>query len=167
MASPRIIERSAILSADGRHRHVLNRKWGDKGHALIIGLNPSTADHNIDDATVRKLYGFGERIGFRSYELQNLWSFRATKPKDLRAAGYPVHERDLEFFANALASKPDFVICAWGANARGHAGARRASEYIESIRLAGLVPKAFMLMSDGTPWHPLMLPYSDTLVNMP
>lgn len=160
----RIVDRSAVLSSDGLHRFVLSRRWSDGMRALIIGLNPSTADHSVDDATVRKLYGFGDAKGFGSYDLLNLWSFRSTDPKGLKAAGYPVRPEDDDTLIAQLSQKPDLVICAWGSNARG---LDRPVVVAATIRKMGYTPKAFRLSADGTPWHPLYVPYSEPLVNMP
>jgi len=47
------------------YRYTLWRKWiGGKGYAMVIGLNPSTADEVTDDPTVRR-YQLRESLGLR------------------------------------------------------------------------------------------------------
>jgi hypothetical protein len=80
--------REARLSADGKHRYSLVRTWDfTRPRLRAVMLNPSTADADVDDHTVRKLIGFCERLGYESLEIANLFSFRATDPKELRWGG--------------------------------------------------------------------------------
>ena len=56
---------SATISKDGLYRYSLERVWDpSKPTALFICLNPSTADAEIDDPTVRKMVGFAKRFGY-------------------------------------------------------------------------------------------------------
>ncbi|KYB45746.1 hypothetical protein AB664_34185 [Brucella anthropi] len=51
------IRSDAIFSACGRYRRLLKREWDGaekEGYVLWIGMNPSTADFNVDDPTVFK-----------------------------------------------------------------------------------------------------------------
>ena len=83
---------TAVISECGRHRYRLTRTVESESSALTLGrvlyvmLNPSTATAETDDATIRKCKGFARRWGFRELEVVNLFSFRATKPKDLWAS---------------------------------------------------------------------------------
>ena len=51
----------------------------------FIMLNPSTADDEFDDATIRRCVGFAKRWGFHGLVVTNLFAYRATKPSDLKA----------------------------------------------------------------------------------
>lgn len=93
----------------------------------------------------------------------NLWSFCATRPSDLRAAGYPAHPDDDRHILTAAMMGDGRVVCAWGANARGHP---RPTQVLTMIRAAGFLPVTLRLLADGVPEHPLMLPYSCTLINL-
>lgn len=58
------MEKSAILSADRKYRYVLNRIWDEtKSTVVFIGLNPSTADEETDDQTIRKCIGYAKKMG--------------------------------------------------------------------------------------------------------
>ena len=124
-------------------------------------LNPSTADSISDDPTIRKCIGFAERLGFGGIEVFNLFAFRATNPKDLRAQGYLVGEDNDKIIINRLQElgmdDDGYVVCAWGANARNLS---RPPYLTSLLSLAGIRLRALRLLADGTPEHPLMLPYS-------
>ncbi|MFC5498167.1 DUF1643 domain-containing protein [Caenimonas terrae] len=161
------IKRDAHFSGCGRYRYRLDRLWADSKPLLcFIMLNPSVADDTEDDPTVRKCIGFAERFGCGGFFVVNLYAYIATKPKDLKAAHWPtggamadrVIERTLAIVAGHDAG---LAICAWGANARRMG---RPSELLEMIKAAGLRPHALNINADGTPAHPLMLPYSCGLV---
>lgn len=48
-----------------------------------IGLNPSKADHAIDDHTVRKMVGFSARWGASHLMVANLWTWVTSDPREL------------------------------------------------------------------------------------
>lgn len=149
-------DRGAVLSDCGRFRYRLWRRWADAAPLPFVMLNPSTADANEDDPTIRKCIGFAQRLGYGGIEVVNLFAVRATKPADLKASGYQVGPDNDKHVAEVCApSRP--VVCAWGVNARGLS---RPSAVLALMRLAGAVPHALKLTDDGIPWHPLMLPYS-------
>lgn len=61
------MDKDAILSADRKYRYVLTRIWDEaKPTVLFIGLNPSTADEETDDQTIRKCIGYAKRWGYGS-----------------------------------------------------------------------------------------------------
>lgn len=128
-------------------------------------LNPSTADANTDDPTIRKCIGFAKRLGFGGIEIFNLFAFRATDPKDLRNHGYQVGADNdnimLERLHDLGLQAEDYVILAWGANARN---LQRSKDVIWSLLARNIKLRALALLKDGTPAHPLMLPYSSQTV---
>jgi hypothetical protein len=126
-------------------------------------LNPSTADADQDDPTIRKCIGFADRLGFGAIVVANLFAFRATDPANLRRAGYLVGPENDHAIA-AAARDSNLTICAWGAHARGLA---RPGEAHAILRGIGVTPKALDLTADGIPRHPLMLRYSDALFDLP
>jgi hypothetical protein len=154
----------AILSPCGRFRYQLWRYWGDRGRPLVfIMLNPSTADAHANDPTIRKCIGFAKRLGYDGIEVFNLFAYRATAPADLVRAGYPVgiqNDLYLHYAAVLCATHKSPAVCAWGANARGLS---RAFDVREILLANGAELGALRILADGTPAHPLMLPYSETI----
>lgn len=147
---------SALMSQCGRFRYVLTREWDDYLPTVaFVMLNPSTADAVTDDPTIRKCIGFATRLGFGGLAVVNLYAYRATKPADLRAAGWPVGPENDHFIAG-VCRESSMVICAWGSNAARNT---RPGAVLEIIRAAGKPPMA-LRVSRGVPHHPLMLPYT-------
>lgn len=159
------IERGATLSPCGLFRYNLWRHWGNPGNRLMfVMLNPSTADADVDDPTIRKCIGFARRNGFNGIDVVNLYAYRATKPSDLRAAGYPVGPFNDSHIISAAMANHEFggkTICAWGAIG---SKLERPSAVVKILRNVAMVDLyALSVCKDGNPGHPLMLPYSSEL----
>lgn len=150
----------AVFSPCGRFRHLLWRCWDAALPTMgYCCLNPSTAGKDVEDQSSLKFRGFAERNGCGSYITSNLYDFKATDPKDLKAAGYPLSEQADHAIRVAAQLSRIFVV-AWGANARGLS---RPIEVLALLRSLGVKPFALALTADGIPRHPLMLPYSSEL----
>jgi hypothetical protein len=148
---------NALISACGLFRYWLTRTWDPALPVLVfVMLNPSTADARLDDPTIRKCIEFARRMGYGGIVVVNLFAFRATNPKDLKAAGYQVGRDNDQYIKEACQGRD--VVCAWGSNARGLA---RPSVVLALLRAWGVMPMALRLTDDGVPWHPLMLSYND------
>lgn len=152
--------RDARFSHCGAYRYTLSRVW-DRAlpPMLFVMLNPSTADERNDDPTIRKCVGFARRLGHGAAHVVNVFAFRATDPKQLARCGWPQGDRN-EFevlcAATEVVKRDGAIVAAWGAHARG----RPETDRVYRI-LAALAPVyALRLLRDGTPAHPLMLPYS-------
>lgn len=154
------MKRTAIISDCGKFRYHLARRWGGGRPMMFIMLNPSTADADIDDPTIRKCIGFAERNGCEAIEVVNLFAYRATDPRDLARAGHQVGPLNDDHIASAAAQTSAYggiIVCAWGAHARG---LFRAGDVQALLTCIGYPLHALKLLADGTPAHPLMLPYS-------
>ncbi|SDR62126.1 DUF1643 domain-containing protein [Paraburkholderia tuberum] len=82
---------SAIISNCGLYRHRLERDVQMDGLTFaFFGINPSTADATLDDATVRKWIGFTRVNGGRRFIVGNVFAFRSTDITGLRHANEPV-----------------------------------------------------------------------------
>lgn len=84
------MQRGAVLSLDGVYRYHLWRRLGPGDRSLgFVMLNPSTADANEDDPTIRKCVGFARTLGYDMVEVCNLFALRSTDPKGLRGPLFP------------------------------------------------------------------------------
>jgi hypothetical protein len=148
------MEREAVISDCGRYRYLLRRAWDhDKPRALFVMLNPSTADATVDDATIRSCIRLSRGFGYGSFEVVNLFSWRATDPKDLAASPTPIGSEQYGITDAAIA-RCDIPICAWGAHPMANGHGRRMVEQISASR-----PAAFCLgkTKAGEPKHPLYI----------
>jgi hypothetical protein len=159
---------SATFSACRTLRYHLMRGWDPLLPPLLFDmLNPSKAGEIDNDPTIRKACGFSMRLGFGSTEAVNLSPYIATDPRDWKRAGCPVDSLNLSHVIAAalrVTACGGKVVCAWGANARG---LPVAAQHLAALRFHGITPYALRLLDDGTPAHPLMLPYSCQLVEIP
>jgi hypothetical protein len=150
----------AIVSDDQRFRYRLWRRWDDEKPVMaFIMLNPSTADGTVDDPTIRKCVGFADRAGCGGIEVVNLFAYRATSPADLRRAGY-LSGPDNDRHARSVLLGYSTVVCAWGQHGNSRAASQRVKWLREVFDELEVSPSALRFAKDGTPCHPLMLPYS-------
>jgi hypothetical protein len=141
----------ARLSDCGAYRYTLTRRWANDGPtATFIMLNPSTADAEQDDPTIRRCLGFAKALGCGRLIVGNLYAYRATKPADLWLAADPVGP-DNDATLAALADTDGPLIAAWGINAKpARVGA--------ALTLLGPKLTALGVTKQGAPRHPLYLP---------
>jgi hypothetical protein len=153
--------RSAVLSDCQRYRYSLTRRWAESGPIDVwIGLNPSTADAEKDDATIRKICAFSRSWGSAGIVMLNLFAFRATLPSDMLAAEDPVGPGNDAAILAATAGTPRIrVIAAWGVH-----GIWMTRDQEVMRLLFGKSIYALHLNNDGSPGHPLYLPMKNRLV---
>lgn len=117
-------------------------------------LNPSTADAERDDATIRRCRGFAQRWGYFGITVGNLFAWRATSPRELKRCADPVGQEN-DKTLQRIFHEEGVVICAWG-NSSPCPG--RASAVLNMIVEAGKVPYCLKLTMKGNPAHPLYVP---------
>src|SRR5579885_902200 len=107
--------RLATFSEDRRYRYTLTRVWGDQAgeRCAFILLNPSTADAEKDDPTIRRCISYARRWGFAGLEILNLFAWRSTDPRALRMVPDPVGPMNLANIVAVTRSTPR-IVCGWG-----------------------------------------------------
>ena len=135
------------------HRHV---DMFGIGKIVWVMLNPSTADDDVDDPTIRRCIGFSRAWGMAEMEVVNLFAARATDPKDLRSIDEPVGDGNDDVILEAT-GRAAMIVCGWGAwgwlYGRG--------EHV--VRLLHLNRRSLLCLGTtkhGQPRHPLYLPSS-------
>jgi hypothetical protein len=144
----------AALSDDGLYRYQLWRRWAEGPTACWVMLNPSTADAEQDDPTIRRCIAFSKREGMGALTVVNLFAYRATDPADLlhlehdEAVGPGNDDRIRDGAVGA-----DRVIVAWGALL----SRMRLRAAIVTTALLGVTDQMWCLgtTKDGHPRHPL------------
>lgn len=159
------IFRSAEISECGEYRTELVRVWNRALPVCVwCAMNPSTADGEKDDPSVRKMMGFSARLGYGGFHLLNVLALRTKNPKDLAKHPHPRYEPNnpsrLAERAKAILWIPstDPVIMACGDIPKPF---RR--DALEVIRAFSVV-RCLGFTQSGMPRHPLMLAYSTKLV---
>lgn len=148
-----IITSDAGMSADRRYRYWLSRTWSAERPVTFVMLNPSTADANVDDPTIRRCVGFAKRWRYGGLRVVNLYAYRATRPATLFRADDPVGPDNDDHLKSAFADS-NLVVAAWG----GHAVVERVRQVLSFAP----VLTALAVTRSGQPAHPLYLPATAT-----
>lgn len=139
------------------YRYTLTRVWDPGGaRALFIMLNPSTATEVQNDPTVERCERRARTLGFGAFRVLNIFAWRATDPRDMRAARDPVGPENNRAIVDSL-DWADRVICAWGTHGK-HLG--RGPEVERLLRRAGADLYHLGLSKEGHPKHPLYIGYT-------
>lgn len=144
----------AIFSTCRTWRYRLHRIWHpDKPIAVFIGLNPSTADERRNDPTVTRCVNYARYWGYGGLVLLNIFAYRATNPRDLKAAPSPVGElNDLHILESV--SRAALVVAAWGA----HGDFMGRGKQVQKLLFqAGVRVYCLGKTNAGHPRHPLYL----------
>lgn len=149
--------RVAVVSECGAFRYWLNRRWSDGPVLLFVMLNPSTADAEVDDATIRRCATFAHAHGFGGLEVVNLFAFRATKPADLARRGWQVGPENDAYIKRA-ASEAGEICVAWGAIGDRGAASDRVQAVVPILRRSGKPLQCLRMTRSGFPQHPLYMP---------
>ena len=123
---------------------------------LFVTLNPSVADANIDDPTIRRCIGFAQRWGYGGMAVGNLFALVSTDPGLLLREKYPVGPEN-DSHLQRMADECPFVVAAWGDALRKHPAFRRRESEVRDLlrpRARGLL-HCLGITAHGTPKHPL------------
>lgn len=144
---------NAAISECGKYRYRLTRRikqpvrWVKP--CLFIMLNPSTADANQDDPTIRRCISFAKSWGCTSLTVVNLFDYRATDPKSLPSPeiaesqycdGYIEDEVDKH--------KLGVIVAAWGSQKIAKCRGEYVANHFGPFLCLGKT-------RDGSPRHPL------------
>ena len=143
----------ATFDASGRYRYTLWRSWDETLlRVAFVMLNPSKADASVNDPTIRRCIGFARDWGYGSLEVVNLFSYRATRPQQLKQASDPVGDETDEFIL-AASDRAELLVLAWG---NWGTLLNRDRDVLE---LLGDLPSYCLGRNrSGQPRHPLYLP---------
>ena len=152
------MDKGAIISPCGRYRYMLWRTWDDALPLLVyVMLNPSTADGELDDATIRVCMGRAKQMGYGGIIVVNLFAWRATSPADMKAAEDPVGPENDAWIRTVVLINSD-VIVAWGTHGTFK---DRDKAVLRLLRKTKAKIRALRITKDGHPCHPLRIPYSE------
>ena len=145
---------NAVISPCGAYRYRLTRAAESlspgKSTALFVMLNPSTADAQLDDPTIRRCRGFAKLWDCNGLAVANLYALRSTDPAALWSHPDPVGPDNDDYLWNFARECGD-VVCAWGSNARPE----RAARVVSIMRRRRRAPVVSWHDERRPPRHPL------------
>jgi hypothetical protein len=147
---------TAVYSPCDAYRYALTRVWdASEPKAAFVMLNPSTATEVQNDPTVERCERRARALGFGAFRVTNIFAFRATDPRVMRASPDPVGPaNDVAITEAALWA--DRIICAWGSHG-AHLG--RGAAVTTLLRATGRPLWHLGLTAAGAPKHPLYISY--------
>lgn len=150
---------------DQAYRTLLWRIW-DRGKPCIAYcmLNPSTADHEFNDATVERCERRAKMLRFGKMLVVNLFALRSKRRDNLLTHPEPTGGSHNDQAILKAAQEANVVVLAWGTygTIKG-----RDQQVIQLLRKNGMGWKLrhLGLTSDGHPGHPLYVSYETPLFN--
>lgn len=147
----------ALFSPCKRYRYRLWREWdASKPTIAFCMLNPSTADQFKNDPTIERCQRRAVMLGYGRLEIVNIFALRSTDPRALYDAADPVGpENDAALVAALRAS--NIMICGWGKHGALHGRGRVALSVLRDIDPDQV--RVLVVNKDGSPKHPLYIPY--------
>lgn len=149
----------AAFSECGRYRTFLERRWdgkpfGTPGFVAWIMMNPSTADEQVDDPSVRRCRDFTRRWGYGAMVVLNAFALRATRPAMLLEAEDPVGPGN-DAAIREWSARANRVVAAWGLPPQPLRW--RSQDVAALLRNVGVRPLALKVTRSGQPGHPLYI----------
>ncbi len=149
---PEFSQTFATFDPSRIYRYTLLRVWRvDLPRLAFIMLNPSTADEQILDPTIRRCIGYARAWGYGSLEVGNLFAFRSTSPYQLYNIPDPIGPEN-DGYLKEIVSRAKLVIAAWG----NHGVIKDRSNVVARM-FPGMKVLA-LTKTKGQPAHPLYLP---------
>lgn len=147
-------DRTAIISDDGLYRYDLTRTWNPMLPPVCwVMLNPSEANADIDDPTIRRCIAFAKREKAGGITVRNLFAFRSPDPKALLTATDPVGPSGDYWIADILNWNWRAIVCGWGACKLPDRPRGRADQVLKM--LSGMSLHCLGKTASKAPRHPL------------
>lgn len=150
----------AEFSSCWQYRYVLRRRWGTGHYAAWVMLNPSIADAEKDDPTIRRCVGFSKRFGFDGLEVVNLFAKVSTDPKTIATCDDAVGSENDDYISKSVLGC-GILIYAWGVQPFAR---QRAREVDRTVRSFGITPFCLKVTAAGHPGHPLYVKSDQELI---
>lgn len=148
---------TAVYSDCERYRYSLTRIWEPDGRrVMFVMLNPSTATEVQNDPTVERCERRARTLGFGAFRVTNVFAWRDTDPKKMRAAADPVGPQNDAAILEGC-GWADTVVAAWGTHG-AHLDRGPAVETL--LRGTGQPLFHLGLTQAGHPKHPLYIGYA-------
>lgn len=146
--------KGAVISPCKDYRYRLWRIWdAELPRMYWVMLNPSTADADRDDPTVKACMDFAKRANNGGIEIVNLFAYRTKSPAELKSVGYlvgPENDATLTAVFERIEAGSR-TVAAWGTH-----GTPERMAAVRWMALMAAEPLFHLgLNRDGSPMHPL------------
>ena len=121
---------------------------------MIIGLNPSTANENTDDPTIRRLKSIMRYNGFGGFYMLNLFTYITAYSSEL--IKYENRSVFADGYLRKYSDKCEKIIFAWGNFKEAEERGREVMNMFDGY--------VFGLNKNGSPKHPLYLKTETKLI---
>ena len=161
------IGKGAVLSPDKSRRFLLWRVWRrERPRVLYVMLNPSIADAQVDDPTIRRCWHFAYSDRAGGFLVANLLSQRSSLPSRLENKPEPSEADQYLRFAMEMCAR---VVVGWGTCSSVDRAVRvllkeRKERVVEEAARAGRELHCLRSNLDGSPEHPLFVPNGTSFV---
>lgn len=148
-----ILKSKAMFSDDGKHRLLLRHEWNaEKKSAMIIMINPNTADTLCMDMTTMLVLNNLYKLGFGSVNIVNLYS-RITPKLSLRFnSDDDLIAKECDEIIEQYAAMSDAIIIAWGSVGNNSQRVRERQADLLDV-LKPYANKLYKIGEEG--YHPL------------
>ena len=146
------IQNKCVFSADRRHRYVLRHTWEPliaPKFCTWIGLNPSIANEEQLDPTLRRIRTFCVAWGYNGFIMTNLFGLVTIDPAQLYRVEDPIGPENDRHILQA-AQETGNIVAAWGL----HGGHQKRCHAVSEM-LSGFVLMCLKETKGGYPTHPL------------
>ncbi len=143
------VQKGAEFNQDRTHRYSLWRIWDEQLPMIaFVGLNPSNANENEDDPTIRRVIGFAQNWGYGGVYMLNLFTVISSAPSILKDANNWGDWKDCLSHILKHENKIEEYVFAWG-------NAKESQE--RGLKLSKVILDAICLEKNknGSPKHPL------------
>ena len=160
------LHKEAIIDKSKKYRYSLSRIWNPKGKNFVhfVMLNPSTADHKIDDPTIKRCIKIAQSLehDWEKYDgmyITNLFAYRSTDPKKLYDKVLDVVWPDNNnFILNHAKKSKCSILARWN-----HGKIMKRHDEVIKL-LEGFKTYCFWKNKSGHPKHPLYVRKDSKLI---
>jgi hypothetical protein len=146
----------AIISPDKQYRYWLTRQWNVAGEQIksvvFAMLNPSIADAELNDNTIRRCISYAMSWGYNELIVVNMYAYRATDPTDLFKCHDPIGPDNNNWLWVACQNYEN-IICGWGKPAQK----QRVDIFKQIAAREKIKLMCLGTNQDGSPRHPLYM----------
>ena len=147
------MNKTAIIDSTGKYRYLMTRIWDeDLPPAVFIMLNPSTADAEEDDPTIRRCISFAKDWGCGRIKVVNIFAYRATNPKELLNTKDPVGLENYQYVKETIINAGLIIIACGAINKKLKQSYKKIFEILKEVDIYCLG-----VTKEGYPRHPLYL----------